>query len=153
MNKAILGLAATAAALVSLSGSASAAPFQPLQQRLVQLDQRIDQGVRSGALTRSDADSLRVGIARIRLYEAQYRRGGINAFEQNDLNRRFDNLARHVTVAPSDRYGNGDRFQQGRSYQGNSNYRGNSTNRGNSSTSDRGSYADRGGNYDRGYRR
>ena len=68
MKKAILTLAATAAALVSVSTAASAAPgFQPLGQRLATLEQRINQGIRNGALTRSEADSLRVGVARIRL--------------------------------------------------------------------------------------
>ena len=106
MQKAILTLAATAAALVTLSGTATAQSrngFQPIGQRLATLDQRINQGLRNGALTRSEADSLRVGVARIRLFEAQYRRGGINAFEARDLNRRFDNLARHVRVEKRDR--------------------------------------------------
>jgi hypothetical protein len=130
MNKAILGLAATAAALVSLSGTAGAAPgFQPLGQRLAGLEQRINQGVRSGALNRSEADSLRVGIARIRLYEAQYRRGGIDRTEQSDLNRRFDNLARHVRVEKNDRDYRGQDFRN---------------DRGRSFHNDRNSYAERG---------
>ena len=103
MNKAILSLAATAAALVSVSTAASAATYQPLSQRTAMLEQKINQGARSGALTRAEADSLRVGLARIKLFEAQYRRGGINRFEQQDLDRRFDNLARHVRVEKNDR--------------------------------------------------
>ena len=106
MKKAILTFAATAAALVSVSGTANAQNrngVQPIGQRLATLEQRINQGIRNGALTRSEADSLRVGVARIRLFEAQYRRGGINAFEARDLNRRFDNLARHVRVEKRDR--------------------------------------------------
>jgi hypothetical protein len=117
MKKAILTLAATAAALVSVSTAASAAPgFQPLGQRLAMLEQRINQGIRNGALTRSEADSLRVGVARIRLVEAQYRRGGINGFEQRDLDRRFANLARHVRIEKRDRDFRGDR--DGRDYRG-----------------------------------
>jgi hypothetical protein len=134
MNKAILGLAATAAALVSVSAAASAAPYQPLAQRTAMLEQKINQGARNGALTRSEVDSLRVGLARIRLIEAQYRRGGINRFEQQDLDRRFANLARHVRVERNDRDTRGDRFQRSRGY-GNS------------------SYAYRGNESDRGYRR
>ena len=134
MKKAILSLAATAAALVSVSGTAGAAPFQPIGQRLAMLEQRINQGLRSGALTRSEADSLHVGVARIRLFEAQYRRGGINGFEQRDLDRRFDNLARHVRTEKRDtdyrgyRNDRDDRDDRGRTYRG-----------------DRNSYADRGG--------
>jgi hypothetical protein len=133
MKKAILTLAATAAALVSVSTAASAAPGQqPFGQRLAMLEQRINQGVRSGALTRSEADSLRVGVARIRLFEAQYRRGGINGFEQSDLNRRFENLARHVRTEKNDRDYRGDR--NSRDDRGRNSYR-----------NDRNSYADRGG--------
>jgi hypothetical protein len=114
MKKAILSLAVTAAALFSLSGTAEAAPgFQPLGQRLAGLEQRINQGLRSGALNRSEADSLRVGIARIRLYEAQYRRGGIDRTEQSDLDRRFANLARHVRVERNDRNYRDDRGNRG----------------------------------------
>jgi hypothetical protein len=134
MNKAILGLAATAAALVSVSTAANAAPYQPLHQRTAMLEQKINQGARNGALTRAEVDSLRVGLARIKLIEAQYRRGGINRFEQQDLDRRFANLARHVRVERNDRDRRGDRFERGRGY-GN------------------GSYADRGNYSDRGYRR
>jgi hypothetical protein len=117
MKKAILSLAVTAAALFSLSGTAEAAPgFQPLGQRLAGLEQRINQGLRSGALNRSEADSLRVGIARIRLYEAQYRRGGIDRTEQSDLDRRFANLARHVRVERNYRDDRGNRYDRGRSF-------------------------------------
>jgi hypothetical protein len=132
MKKAILSLAATAAALVSVSTAVGAAPYQPLHQRTAMLEQKINQGLRSGALTRAEGDSLRVGLARIALIEAQYRRGGINRVEQQDLDRRFDNLARHVRVEKHDRDTRGDRFQRGR---GN------------------GRYADRGHYNDRGYRR
>ena len=127
MNKAILTLAAMAAAACA-AGTASAAQFQPIGQRLSTLEQRIDQGVRNGAISRSEADSLHVGVARIRLFEAQYRRGGIDSNEQADLGRRFDNLARHVPSAG----GNS-------SYRGNHDDRGFGNDRGNS-----GSYARRG---------
>ena len=115
MKKAILTLAATAAALVSVSSTASAQNrngFQPIGQRLVTLEQRINQGIRNGALTRSEADSLRVGVARIRLFEAQYRRGGINAFEARDLNRRFDNLTRNGRDDRRDRDHRNDRYSR-----------------------------------------
>ena len=163
MKKAMLALAATAAGLLSVPASAGAAPFQPLGQRLAALEQRINQGLHNGAITRSDGDSLRVGVARIRLIEAQYRRGGIDSTEQQDLDRRFANLARHVRVDRNDGYRSGGRNDGYRSggyrersggsyanrdrYQGRSSYR--SNDRGNYRNdhgyrNDRGSYADRG---------
>ena len=148
MKKAMLALAATAAGLLSFSASAGAAPFQPLGQRLAALEQRINQGLHNGALNRSDAVSLRVGGARIRLIEAQYRRGGIDYAEQQDLDRRFDNLARHVPVDRNDAYrAGGYRDRSGGSYANRDRYHSRSSyrpyDRGNYH-GDRGSYADRG---------
>jgi hypothetical protein len=159
MNKAMLALAATVAGLLSVSASAGAAPFQPLGQRLAALEQRINQGLHNGAITRSDGDSLRVGVARIRLIEAQYRRGGIDFAEQQDLDRRFDNLARHVRTGPSSgnyrsggyrdsRSGGYRDSRSGGSYASRDRY----PSRGSYRPNDRGNYRGDRGSYDRGYR-
>lgn len=148
MNKKILTVAAAAAGLLAFSGSAGAAPFQPLGHRLAMLEQRINQGLHNGAINRSEADSLRVGVARIRLIEAQYRRGGIDYAEQQDLDRRFENLARHVRTERNDGYRSGGfRDRSGGTYASRDRYPSRSgyrpNDRGNY-RSDRGSYADRG---------
>lgn len=105
-----LGVAAAAvpaAAIAAPAAPAYAAPYQwqNINARQAQLDRRIDQGVRSGALSRREAVRLRAefnGIARL---EAQYRRSrpGLTLAERRDLDRRFDSLSRKIRVERNDR--------------------------------------------------
>jgi hypothetical protein len=105
MKKTILTLAATAAALVGVSGTATAAPFQSVNQRQAALMSRIDQGIRNGALTRSEASSLRQRFVQIQRLEQQYRRGGLSLAERRDLERRLDALTASIRVQKHDRDG------------------------------------------------
>ncbi|MBX3482071.1 hypothetical protein [Phenylobacterium sp.] len=54
-----------------------------------QLNDRIFRGIRSGRLTQSEARSLRSQFQEIARIEANYRRGGLNASERRDLERRL----------------------------------------------------------------
>ena len=77
--------------------------WQSINQRQVQLDRRIDQGVRNGALSRREASRLRAefnGIARL---EQSYRRGGLSGWERADLDRRFDRLSAQIRMERRDR--------------------------------------------------
>jgi hypothetical protein len=77
--------------------------WQSINQRQVQLDRRIDQGVRNGSLSRREASRLRSefnGLARL---EASYRRGGLSGWERADLDRRFDRLEAQVRYERHDR--------------------------------------------------
>jgi hypothetical protein len=104
MKKIILTLAATAAALTGLTGTATAAPFGGnVNQKEAQIAQRIDQGIRNGALTRSEARNLQVRLAQIQRLEQAYRRGGLNMNERRDLDRRLDALSMSVRVDRHDR--------------------------------------------------
>lgn len=69
-----------------------------INQRQAQLDRRIDQGVRSGQLTRAEAVRLRAEFRGIVALEARYRRTapGLTVAERADLDRRFDALARKI---------------------------------------------------------
>ena len=102
MKKIVLGLAA-AATLVGVAGPASAAPWQSVNQQQARLDQRIDQGVRSGALTRNEAQRLRARFVQIQRLEQQYRRGGLTVRERRDLEQRLANLQRSIRVQKRDR--------------------------------------------------
>jgi TolA-binding protein len=102
MKKIVLGLAATAS-LLSLAGPASAAPWQSVNQRQASLDQRIDRGVRNGALTRNEAQRLRARFAQIQRLERQYRRGGLTVRERRDLDQRLTDLQRNIRVEKRDR--------------------------------------------------
>jgi hypothetical protein len=71
-----------------------------INQRQAQLDARIDQGVRNGALTRNEAAALRAEFRRIVGLEAAYRASGrvFTVQEKNDLNHRMDVLNAKIRI-------------------------------------------------------
>lgn len=79
-----------------------------MERRKVQLDRRIDQGLRSGQLTSGEAARLRAEFDAIARVEYRYRANGLSRWEQTDLNRRFDRLATQIRFERRDddrRYG------------------------------------------------
>lgn len=74
-----------------------------IDRRQAQLDRRIDQGVRSGQLTATEAARLRADFNALARMEIRYRRGGLSAGEMADLDRRFDMLAQKIRFERSDR--------------------------------------------------
>lgn len=99
-----LSLAAGAAALPAAAQSHgphhgpaySQANWQNINQRQANLDRRIDQGVRNGALSRREATRLRGEFNSLARLEQSYRRGGLTQWERADLDRRFDRLSAQV---------------------------------------------------------
>lgn len=77
--------------------------WQSINQRQAQLDRRIDQGVRNGQLSRREATRLRSEFNSLARLETQYRRGGLSAWERNDLDRRFDRLSAQIRYERNDR--------------------------------------------------
>ena len=101
----IAGLGIATAAL-----PAAAAPWQNINQRQAQIDRRIDQGIRNGALDRREAVSLRSEFSQIAQLEQRYRRSnGLSVGERRDLDRRFDALSRKVRIERNDRRDRNDR--------------------------------------------
>ena|SRR5665213_1127519 len=106
MKRTILTLVAAA----SLAGAAAPAfaqgprpsDWQPLSQRQDNIDHRIDEGMRSGQLTRREARSLHTQFNSLLRLEARYERGGLNFRERADLQRRYDALARRVRFEKHD---------------------------------------------------
>ena len=78
--------------------------WQSINARQANLDRRIDQGVRNGTLTRSEAIRLRAEFRQIAYLEQRYRRtgGGLNAWERQDLDRRFDRLSMRIRIERRD---------------------------------------------------
>ncbi|QNA85013.1 hypothetical protein G4G27_14180 [Sphingomonas sp. So64.6b] len=106
-----LGFAATA-----LPVAATAAPYpqahgqgqwQNINQRQANLYNRIDQGIRSGALNRVEASRLKAQFRQLTNLEAQYRRSrpGLTIAERRDLDRRFDALSQRIKIQKHDRQG------------------------------------------------
>jgi Ni/Co efflux regulator RcnB len=103
MKRILLSLAALAA-VSAAPLAAQAAPWQSINQRQANLEQRIDQGVRSGELTRAEAARLRGEFRSIARLEASYRRShGLSMRERADLDARFDRLSRQVMAEKHDR--------------------------------------------------
>lgn len=93
-----------ASALAATAAPALAAPWQNINQRQAQLDRRIDQGVRTGSLTRREAANLRYEFRSIARLEARYRAtGGLQNWERRDLDRRFDVLSAKIRWERHDR--------------------------------------------------
>ena len=70
--------------------------WMPIEARLDRLDHRIDQGIRSGQLTRNEAYRLRGEFRDVARLEARYSRNGLSNWERADLDRRFDRLSAQV---------------------------------------------------------
>ena len=77
--------------------------WRSIHQRKYNLDRRIDQGVRTGQLSRREATRLRSEFNSLLRLEANYRRGGLTAWERNDLDRRFDRLSANIRYERRDR--------------------------------------------------
>ncbi len=106
MKRIVLSLIAAA----SLAGAAAPAfaqgprpsDWQPLAQRQDNIERRIDDGVRSGQLTRREARGLREQFNSLLRLEDRYRRDGLNGRERADLQRRFEALADRVRFEKHD---------------------------------------------------
>ena len=102
--KKYLTLALTAAAMLAVPSVASAQGYQSINQRQANQFQRIDQGIRSGALTRPEANRLRADFRQLSVLEQRYRNSnGLSRAERNELDRRFDALSRRIRTQKNDR--------------------------------------------------
>jgi hypothetical protein len=106
MKKLTIAIAAVA---TLTAGAAAAQPWMSINDRQARLEQRIDQGIRSGQLNRHEAMRLRHEMRQLARLEYRYRRtGGLSGWERADLDRRFDQLSAQVRFEKHDaqqRYG------------------------------------------------
>lgn len=84
------------AALTLTAGAAAAQGWMSINERQARLDERIDAGVRTGDLSRSEAIRLRAEFRDLAVMESRYRINGLSPSERADLDRRFDMLADRV---------------------------------------------------------
>lgn len=118
MKKILIPLLAVSA-LTAAAAPAIAAPWQNINQRQANLDQRIDKGVRNGAITRNEAYRLRAEFRQLTQLENRYRRSnGLQNWERQDLDRKFNVLSakiryeRHDRDRDRDRDGRNDRYER-----------------------------------------
>jgi hypothetical protein len=121
MKKFTILLASIATAAAAVPAVAIAAPmpgygmqqgaWQNINARQNRIEAKINQGIRSGALTQREAMQLRGQFRSIANLEARYRasRPGLTVAERLDLDRRFDALDRSIRVQKNDRDTRGGR--------------------------------------------
>lgn len=73
-----------------------------VEDRKLELEGRIEQGVRSGQLTSAEADRLHDEFDAIARVEANYRVDGLSPSERADLDRRFAELSAEIRGARAD---------------------------------------------------
>lgn len=98
MRHTLIALSAIAT-VAGVAAPASAQAWTPIQQRQANLYNRIEQGVRNGALTRGEANRLRGEFSSLARLDARYSRNGYSPREVGDLQRRYDALSRQVRVS------------------------------------------------------
>lgn len=106
MKRIVLSLMA-AASLAAVAAPAFAqgprpSDWQPLSQRQDNIERRIDEGMRSGQLTRREARGLHEQFRSLLRLEERYRRDGLNPRERADLERRYDVLSDRVRFEKHD---------------------------------------------------
>jgi hypothetical protein len=92
MKRILIGV--LAASSLAAAMPASAAAWQSINSRQNQMFAKIERGVRTGGLTRAEANNLRNQFYAIARTERYYRRtgGGLAAWERQDLMRRLNAL-------------------------------------------------------------
>lgn len=101
--KKFIALALAAASIATLPGVADAQAWQSINARQANQFARISLGIKNGALTQAEANSLRTQFYSLNRLEQQYRRGGLTLRERQDLDRRFDVLSHKIYVQKNDR--------------------------------------------------
>ena len=107
-----LSFAVISAGLLAAPAPAEAQRWQSINQRQAQLNQRINVGVRNGALTRREAYQLRRQVAGLNQLEWRYRRSGnrLTGWERRALNQRINWLSRQIRTERRDWQRRGRRY-------------------------------------------
>jgi hypothetical protein len=88
-----LAVPATAQVNVNANGAAG------IQNRIVQMQTRIDAGIRAGTITQSEAQALRVELRQLSRLERRYSRNGLTQAERQDLQARIRDLRQDIRLA------------------------------------------------------
>jgi Ni/Co efflux regulator RcnB len=113
MKKILLSIAAVSAIAAAVPAVASAQSYDRGHDRnyrqdvggdrVARLDQRIDMGIRNGGLSRNEAWRLKGDLRETARLESRYRRGGLNGWERQDLDRRYDRISAQIRYERHDR--------------------------------------------------
>jgi hypothetical protein len=103
MKKVMISILAASTVGAAALPAAAAPGWVPVSQRAARVEMRIDEGVRSGGLTRGEARDLRAQLNDLQRLEVRYLRNGLNLAERRDLNVRYDRLVDRVFRERDDR--------------------------------------------------
>ena len=103
MNKFVLSLAAVAALTAGAAPAMAQGCGSNLDNRVENLQDQLQRGVRRGTITRSEAQPLRDRLRALNQLERQYSRGGFTRAEQRTLQNRIQALRSQIQRAEANR--------------------------------------------------
>jgi hypothetical protein len=116
MNKLLLSMAAVGAIAVAAPAASqnwsnpNAGGGMGISNRIAQLDARVQAGIRSGEINRTEARSLRMQIRQLQRLEQQYSYNGLTQSERQDLQQRLRMLRQDIRIADNGRYDRDNRY-------------------------------------------
>ena len=107
MQKLLIALTAASAAIVAAPAAAqygtqtsvNAQAGMNIQNRIAQLETRLQAGIQSGAISRSEAVNLRTQLRALTRLERQYSRNGLTVQERQDLQQRLRTVRQQFRMA------------------------------------------------------
>jgi hypothetical protein len=119
MKKLLLAMSAIPALAIAMPVAAQVNVYNDtsvgIQHRLVNLDSRIDAGLRAGTITQSEARALRIELRQLARLERRYSRNGLTVDERRDLQMRLRDLRQDIRLADGrgNRWDDDDYYGQG----------------------------------------
>lgn len=91
--KTLIAALAAVATVTAVAAPAAAQPYRYRDSERVQTaERRIETGIRTGELSRREANRLQAEVRDFSRLENRYRAGGFTRWERADLDRRYDSL-------------------------------------------------------------
>ncbi len=114
MNKLLLSMAAVGAIAVAAPAASqtwsNSNAGMGIENRIAQLDARIQAGISTGEINRTEARALRMQVRELRRLERQYSYNGLTQSEREDLRARLRALREDVRIADNGRYDRDTRY-------------------------------------------
>lgn len=98
-------------------GNANANANMGFDNRIMQLDSRLQAGVQQGSITQAEARPLRQQLRQLARLERQYSRDGLTQLERQDLQQRIRSVRQQLRMADNGRNWNDDNYGVGGPYE------------------------------------
>lgn len=123
-----IAVAAPAAAQWGNQNQVNANAGANIESRIAQLETRLQAGIQSGAIDRTEARTLRTQVRALSRLQYQYSRNGLTQQERQDLQQRLRSVRQQFRMADGGANGrwadNDDNYYPGQSYPGQGGYTG-----------------------------